>query len=88
MTLDTNTLLAYRRILKQVLRQCPNDYAQGYASYGLGLVEADAIHMQLLYIRENMKGWRGQDAEVCKALIDELTPKVAREIAKDEMEAK
>ncbi len=78
MTLDTNTLLQYRRCLQRVLRECPDDYARSYAQAGLKLTQADAIHTQLLYVRDNIKGWRGEDAKVCKVLIDELTPKVAR----------
>lgn len=58
--------------VKAVLNDCPNQYAKSYAA---GMVEARAMYgkagekSQILYILENIKGWRGEKAkEVREAL--------------------
>jgi len=52
--------------VQSVLTDCPNQYAKSYAA---GMTEArsvygkDGVKSQVLYILENIKGWRGEKAK-------------------------
>ena len=58
--------------VKAVLDECPNQYAKSYAS---GMVEARLMYgkagekSQILYILENIKGWRGERAKEVRKIL-------------------
>ena len=50
------------------------NYAVNYAREGL-LLTGEALHVQVLYVLGNMKGWRGTTAKEVRTTLKEFTKK-------------
>lgn len=49
------------------------NYAVGYAQAGLALTDAEECQVQCLYIKENIRGWRGPIAEAARTTFRRLS---------------
>ena len=53
-------------------KEVKNAYAQAYLTSLDDIVEKDGMHgllVQIKYIKENLKGWRGENAKEVKAFL-------------------
>lgn len=56
---------------RAVFDNCPDTYAKSYARAGLTLSDRHAIHVQALYILNNMQHWRGEEARQVRTILRE-----------------
>ncbi len=62
----------FRLACHRIMRECPNEYAKGYAKAGYWMEREDEIRAQALYILSNMSHWRGLNAKVCRKVLKEI----------------
>ncbi len=73
-----------KKAISIMKKEVKNQYAQAYLVSLTDVVEKDGMHgllVQIKYIKENLKGWRGETAKEVKAFL-------AQWIAEKEKETK
>lgn len=61
--------MTYREALNSVITNCNDPFAVSYAKAGLKLLQPDERYTQALYILNNIKGWRGDEANRVRTFL-------------------
>ena len=55
--------------LRAVVREQKNGYAITYAKHALTMCHGEGLQRQILYVLDNLGGWRGDRAREVKAVL-------------------